>query len=164
MASVSTTTNVTTKFVEEVYLQTNYEPDLRQEADAMYNHFKTLLPDVIESSDGKKLVKQYTTLASTVSTEGTFNDLIKIIWRMVKEMGGTAQYKLCLFFLGVGTVYSVIEKKASGRPVEVWLKKVEKWLGNQLTIGGKGVAGEGEGSVNDRIQRFFSTPYLHDFD
>ena len=45
-----------------------------------------------------------------------------------------------------------------------WIQKIETWLGKQLTIGGKGVTGEGEGSVHDRLQRFFSTPYLHDFD
>ena len=47
---------------------------------------------------------------------------------------------------------------------KAWIEKIETWLGKQLTIGGKGVTGEGEGSVHDRLQRFFSTPYLHDFD
>ena len=154
----------TESFIDEVYNSTSYGETWEEEAKTVFTYIKQLTSSVMGSTDGKKIVKQYTTLAATISTEGTFNDMIKIIWRMVKEMGGAPQYKLCLFFLGLGTIYSALEKKADSRPIQTWRCRVVKWLGTQLTSGGKGVAGEGEGSVNDRIQRFFSTPYLHDFD
>ena len=84
---------------------------------------------------------------------------------MTKSMSGTPEHKLSLFVLGSGVVCSALQGSANVNPkAQDWIAGVEKWLGTQLTIGGKGCAGEGEGSVHDRIHRFLSTPYLHDFD
>ena len=97
--------------------------------------------------------------------ETGFRDVIKIIWRMTKVMSGAAQHRLCLFMLGCGAVCGSMKASGTARPAAAdWIRAVEAWLGTQLTIGGKGCTGEGEGSVDDRIQRFMSTPYLHDFD
>ncbi len=68
---------------------------------------------------------------------------------------------MVLFTLAVLWYISTSPLAAQSKP---WVSKLEAWLGKQLTIGGKGVTGEGEGTVFDRTQRFFSTPYLHDFD
>ncbi len=168
-------------------------------------------------------------LASTVTAEGPLRDMIKIIWRMVKPMSGTAEYKLGLFFTASGTcknyicttspmfqlfprpfqIHSMSVQWSSGfspiifllffplKPLSLphnlpptsstfpwpppslhtlariyfsffqsikfylnvsvlhqlkasalgkhsadWIVKIETWLGNQITIGGKGCTGE----------------------
>ena len=122
------------------------------------------MPQTIQSNEGKKLIQKLFMLGRTVSTEGTFKDMIKIIWRMVKPMSGSPVDKICFCFICISTVAVVIRSGTNANHVDAWMETIAKWLGKQLTIGGKGCAGEGEGSANDRIRRFFSTPYLHDFD
>ena len=83
---------------------------------------------------------------------------------MVKPMNGLPMYRLALLFLAIGAMIEVLASSAQSGSIPQWSARLAKWLGKQLTIGGKGVAGEGEGRVEKRIQLFFSTPYLHDYD
>ena len=62
-----------------------------------------MAPGVAKGAEGVKLVTKFQMLARTVSAEGPLRDMVKIIWRMVKPMSGTAEHKLCLFFTAVGT-------------------------------------------------------------
>ena len=147
---------ITLSLVDRTYQRTDYED--KHEADQVFAQLRAQLQATSESKDGQKLIQKFFFLAQTVSTEGTFHNMVKIVWRMVKDMSGTPLHRLSLFFISLGTLCATLNK------AEGWRDKVERWLGRQLTIGGKGCAGEGEGSVISRIQRFFSTPYLHDFD
>jgi len=90
--------------------------------------------------------------------------MVKIIWRMVKPISGPPMFRLALMFLAIGATIEVLLNGANSGSIAQWSQRLEKWLGKQLTIGGKGVAGEGEGQVEERVKRFFSTPYLHDYD
>ncbi len=58
---------------------------------------------VVKSAEGAKLVTKFKMLARTVSAEGPLRDMVKVIWRMVKQMSGNAEHKLKLFFIAVGT-------------------------------------------------------------
>ena len=152
------------EFCSNVFKHTHYEEELQNEATDVFSNIEKCISTMASSPDGLKLIQKYSVLASTISTQATFNDMVKIIWRIVKTtMSGGADDKLLLFILGIGTIVHSV-KKTRGDNVNQWVAKVELWLGDQLTIGGKGVTGDGEGSVSDRIRRFFSTPYLHDFD
>ena len=135
---------------------------LQDDAAEYFKQLQSALPAVLRGADGSKIATKMSMLSSTISTEGTFKDMVKILWRMIREMSGNGSTKLTLFFIGLGAMSSALERLQ--KPAAVWMPVIEKWLGTQLTIGGKGVTGEGEGSVQDRVHRFFSTPYLHDFD
>ena len=148
--------------VDSVYKHTNYED--AQDSEATFSKLKTDLPSTVLCPDGKKLVQKFSALSSTISTEGTYLDMVKIVWRMVKPMSGDPLHKLGLFFVALGTMNEVLKTMPIGNQSVAWRQRMEVWLGKQLTIGGKGVTGEGEGSVTERTRRFFSTPYLHDFD
>lgn len=136
----------------------------KQDAQLYFDQLKRELPVTAASPDGAKIIAKFTVLAKTATTEGTFKDMIKIIWRMIKPMTGTPLYRLTLVFLAIGAMCTSLASSSVRTGLPQWIENMETWLGKQLTIGGKGVAGEGEGTANDRVQRFFSTPYLHDFD
>ena len=136
----------------------------KKDAEETYACLRDDLPTIARSNDGQKVMKKFVVLAKTATNEATFNDMIKIIWRLVKPMTSSPLHRLSLFFLAVGAMCETLLSGPTGSSVSSWMDKFEKWLGEQLTIGGKGVTGDGEGSVTDRIQRFFSTPYLHDYD
>ena len=146
----------TLSIVDNTYQNTQYED--KQDAEQVFGQVKAHLQEAAQSEDGQKLIQKFFFLAKTVTTEGTFHDMVKVVWRMVKDMSGTPVHRLALFFISLGTLCATRDE------AQQWQGKVEAWLGRQLTIGGKGCTGEGEGSVTSRIQRFFSTPYLHDFD
>ncbi|KAI0212924.1 hypothetical protein LSAT2_002096, partial [Lamellibrachia satsuma] len=57
-----------------------------------------------------------------------------------------------------------LSKSRPIKDISSWTDRFVEWLGKQLTTGGKGAVGEGEGTVADRMLRFFTNPYLHDFD
>ena len=162
MAVPATVVPTTLTFFDNVYSQTEYED--KADADAIFSAMRDDLPRVATSPEGSKLIIKFVALSRTVTAEGPLKDMVKIIWRMVKPMSGSAPYKLCLFYLSVGTVLDYLKISHLRGVSGPWVEGVERWLGKQLTIGGKGVTGEGEGSVEDRLKRFFSTPYLHDFD
>lgn len=159
------TSNVTTQtkqFVDNVYKQTHYNSSLEAEAEQIYHKLIAFIPAICQSGDGQKLVQKYIMLGRTVRTEGMFQDMVKIIWRMVKEIPAqNSVHRLGLFVIAINAMGESLPVKEQ---LGAWQLRLEKWLGNQLTIGGKGCTGDGEGSVTDRIQRFFNTPYLHDFD
>lgn len=136
----------------------------KDDATVYFDHLKSQIPIVAVTSDGKKMMSKFTILAKTATNESTFKDMVKIIWRMVKTISGTPPFRLSLMFLGIGAMCRSLASSSLGDQLPEWVINLEDWMGKQLTIGGKGVAGEGEGTANERIQRFFSTPYLHDFD
>ena len=135
---------------------TSFEESLN--ASSVFNDLRSDIVTATDTTEGQKLIQKFFFLGKTVTTEGTFYDMVKIAWRMVKEAPETPVRKISLFFISIGTMCTTLPA------TEEWRPKLEAWLGRQLTIGGKGCAGEGEGSVMDRLKRFFSTPYLHDFD
>ena len=151
----------TKEILESVYKASSYEEELKQEAQQTFSKLSSFLPAMAKSADGQKLVTKFTGLGSTALTEGMFQDMVKIIWRMIKDAPAqNSVHRFGLFLLAIGaTCHSC---KAENK--EEWQRNIEKWLGIQVTIGGKGCTGDGEGNVADRMQRFFSTPYLHDFD
>lgn len=153
---------VTLQLLDSVYQHTAYEDP--QDAQAMFAQLRANMPSITNCPDGKKLVQKFCVLSRTISTEGTFMDMVKIIWRMVKTMQGNALHKLGLFLVALSTLCESLKTLPVSGQSGVWRQKTEVWLGKQLTIGGKGVTGEGEGTAIDRVSRFFSTPYLHDFD
>lgn len=148
--------------VDKVFQNTEYE-DV-EAAEQFFQQLKEEIPRTAIGSDGLKIINKFTALGKTATTEGTFQDMIKIIWRVVKPMSGSPSYRLTLFFLALGAMCLTLESSAISKALPTWMETLETWLAKQVTIGGKGVAGEGEGTVSDRVQRFFSTPYLHDFD
>ena len=156
---------VTTKtFLKNTQKHTAYEDPVSDEANQLFSQLQQELPQIYASAEGQKLVQKYSMLGKTVTAEGPFLDMVKIVWRMVKTMGGSPLYRLSLFLIGIGTLIDTVRSSPFGANCHTWEERVEKWLGTQLTIGGKGCTGEGEGPVISRVQRFFSTPYLHDFD
>ena len=138
--------------------------DDKEDAETSFAQLRSSLPSVAQSPDGAKIIQKFAVLGKTATTEANFNDMVKIIWRVVKPMNGAPMHRLALFFLAIGAVVDSLAKGSLAETSKLWLPRLEKWLGTQLTIGGKGVAGEGEGKVVERVQRFFSTPYLHDYD
>ena len=102
-------------------------------------------------------------LGKTATTAENFKDMVKIVWRVVKSIEGSPMHRLALFFLSVGAVVETVRgtqgTSGGGLAEGVWRSGWAK----QLTVGGKGV-GEGEGRIVTRVQQFFSTPYLHEFD
>ena len=148
-------------FLQQVYKYTSYEDELKQEAEDTFTKLSTFLPAMANTGEGSKLITKFTNLGTTAMTEGMFQDMVKIIWRMIKGVPAqNSVHRFGLFAIAIGaTCHSC---KATQK--EEWQKNIAIWLGNQVTIGGKGCTGDGEGNVADRMQRFFSTPYLHDFD
>ena len=145
-----------------VYKNTAYED--KADAHRTFLQLRAELHRTVASTEGQKLIRKFDILARTVSTEGTFNDMVKIIWRVAKGMGGTIHHKFCLLVIGVSIVCVSLAKSRPIRDIASWTDRFETWLGKQLTNGGRGAMGEGEGTVADRMQRFFTNPYLHDFD
>ena len=133
------------------------------EAKSLFMQLDSNLGEILLTPDGKIVTQKFSVLARTVKQGETFKDMVKIIWRMVRTIYGTSIYKLGLLFLGLSAMCCSLSKLQTS-DLNSWIANLEEWLGNQLTIGGKGVAGEGEGTAEERINRFFSTPYLHDFD
>ena len=107
--------------------------------------------------------KSYNLGMAVISVE-SLNDMVKIVWRMVKENGRSTENMLCLFVIGISAVLAAAKLRLCVDNVSTWEENCIQYLSKQLSIGGKGVTGEGEGSVQDRMKRFFNTPYLHDFD
>ena len=147
--------------VARVYQYTRYNDD---DAEGIYQKIKLDIPNCLETPEGKHIHRKYMALSGAVVSEATYQDMVKILWRMVKPTFGTPDQKLCLLLVGLGTLNHRVRSSRNAKQCESWIEGVECWLGKQLTIGGKGITGEGEGTVHDRIQRFFTTPYLHDFD
>ena len=141
---------------------TKYEE--HSEAKCIFDEVERRLP-LIAANDKNaiEVSAKFFSFASSVSNKETFKDMIKILWRTVKVKSGQPQYKLCLFLVGMSSLIKGVNTSFN-KDIEDWVKGIAQWLGNQLTIGGKGITGEGEGKVVDRINRFFLTPYLHDFD
>ncbi|XP_035682499.1 uncharacterized protein LOC118419937 isoform X1 [Branchiostoma floridae] len=152
------------KLLDSVFAATDFEDT--DDAQKTFTNIRSELPKTAMSADGAKLVQKFASLGSAATAESTYMDMIKIIWRTVRLTPGTSFVRLQLFFLAIGAMTVSVRKSpnVSDDVLESWLQKVEVWLGRQLTSGGKGCVDGGEGSVNDRIDRFFSTPYLHDFD
>ncbi|XP_019646828.1 PREDICTED: uncharacterized protein LOC109487282 [Branchiostoma belcheri] len=152
------------KLLDRVFAKTDFED--KDDAQQTFAHVHSELPKTAASPDGVKLVQKFASLGSAATVESTFLDMIKIIWRTVRLTPGTSVVRIQLFFLAIAAMMVSVLKSpnVSDDLLETWLHKVEVWLGRQLTSGGKGCVDGGEGSVNDRLDRFFSTPYLHDFD
>lgn len=146
----------TLSLVENTYKNTSYENTV--EAEEAFTLLRKDITVAAQSVEGQKLIQKFFFMGKTVTTESAFHDMVKIIWRMVKEQEGSPLRKLSFIFICLGTLCSTLPAS------DKWRNKIESWLGRQLTIGGKGCTGEGEGSVMDRFKRFLSTPYLHDFD
>ena len=150
------------QLLDSVYKHTAYED--KCDAQQTFMQLRIELQRTAASAEGQKLIQKFDMLARTVSTEGTFNDMVKIIWRVAKGMGGTIHHKFSLLVIGVSIVCVSLTNSRPVEDISSWTDRFVKWLGKQLTTGGKGAVGEGEGSVGDRMQRFFTNPYLHDFD
>ncbi|XP_078603000.1 uncharacterized protein LOC144877028 isoform X1 [Branchiostoma floridae x Branchiostoma japonicum] len=152
------------KLLDRVFAATDFEDT--DDAQKTFTNIRSELPKTATSADGVKLVQKFVSLGSAATAESTYMDMIKIIWRTVRLTPGTSLVRLQLFFLAIGAMTVSVRKSpnVSDDVLESWLQKVEVWLGRQLTSGGKGCVDGGEGSVNARIDRFFNTPYLHDFD
>lgn len=155
---------VSVLILDRVYEKTSYPDSYKEEAEAVFGAIKSYLP-LIASKDkqGIEVVNKFSSFANSVSDQDGFKDMIKIIWRTIKVKAGQPQYKLSLFLIAIAVIVQNISPTYNNC-IDEWVTFIIQWLGNQLTIGGKGVVGEGEGSVVERISRFFCTPYLHDFD
>lgn len=151
-------------FFEQVYQHTSYEEycDGRQIFDGIIQS----IPDVVlRNPEGLEVISKFQALTTSVTGVAQFKNMVKVLWRFVKGKYASPEHKLTLMNLGVITmVLCLKEKPRTKGQVTEWRDDIAKWQGNQLTIGGKGCTGEGEGDVTQRMARFFQTPYLHDFD
>ena len=153
---------VSVLLLKNVLSHTSYEDN--GEATSVFSEIECRLPDIAERDiNGSELVSKFTLFGQVVATQESFKDMIKIIWRTVKAKSGQPQYKLSLFIIAMAALLQGINSKYNVH-VDDWVQYISKWLGNQLTIGGKGVTGNGQGNVVERMSQFFLTPYLHDFD
>ncbi|XP_066285865.1 uncharacterized protein [Branchiostoma lanceolatum] len=152
------------RLLDRVFAATDFEDT--DDAQKTFTHIRSELRRTATGPDGAKLVQKFASLGGAATAESTFMDMIKIIWRTVRLTPGNSLVRIQLFFLAIaGMTVSVLKSPSVADDVlESWLQKVEVWLGRQLTSGGKGCVDGGEGRVGERIDRFFSTPYLHDFD
>lgn len=149
--------------LDKTYLATRYTDT--EDAEVTFKAIKKHLTMVAQYDDSSiKTWKKFSNLGKSVFSCSSLNDLVKIIWRMAKEKGGQPHHMLCTFIIGLGAIIFTVRGSQPKEKTEHWEDACLKWLGNQLTIGGKGVTGEGEGTVLERIKCFFMTPYLHDFD
>lgn len=147
--------------------QTYHATSITDEEDARlaFERCKEQLRDITTDEQYTlTLWKKYCVLGMTVFSCSALNDMVKIVWRMVRDMGGSPEKMLCLFMLGIAAILETQRSRQGEDTVETWEKRCISWLGRQITIGGKGVVGDGDGSTVERIQSFFTTPYLHDFD
>ncbi|ELU02653.1 hypothetical protein CAPTEDRAFT_199625 [Capitella teleta] len=125
----------TLKIFEKTMKMTSFENSL--DAATTFDQLRSDITIAPKSPEGQKLIQKFFFLGKTVTTEGTFNDMVKIAWRMVKEIPQCPLRKMSLLFLSIGTLCT------TARASEVWSGKIENWLGNQLTTGGKGCTGHG---------------------
>ena len=148
--------------LNQIFLNTKYEDD--HTAKAIFDEIQGMLPLIAtEDNYGIEIGLKFASFGNTVTNLGTFKDMIKIIWRTVKNKAGQPQYKLSLFIVAMASLIKSINSRYN-QVLDDWVQCIIRWLGNQLTIGGKGVVGEGQGTVISRMNQFFLTPYLHDFD
>lgn len=149
--------------LEQTHLATSI-PD-EEDARSAFERCEEQLRDITtDEQNTSTLWKKYCVLGMTVFSCSALNDMVKIVWRMVKDIGGSPEKMLCLFMLGIAAILETQRARQGEDTVRAWEKRCISWLGRQITIGGKGVTGDGDGSTVDRIQSFFNTPYLHDFD
>ena len=151
-------------FFEEIYQHTTYE-DI-DDGRAVFDEIKEAIPDIVlRHPDGLEVISKFQALSSPVTGVIQFKNMVKIIWRFVKGKYAAPEHKLTLMNLAIITMVLCLKGKPRTKgQVLKWKDDIAKWQGVQLTIGGKGVTGEGEGDVRQRMARFFQTPYLHDFD
>ena len=158
----SSLVKVSLLLLNQIFINTNFEDT--EQAKAIFTEIQSRLP-LIASQDkyGIEIGAKFLSFASAVNSKAAFKDMIKIIWRTVKTKAGQPQYKLCLFIVAMASLVQGISSSFN-KDIDGWVEFILQWLGNQLTIGGQGVTGTGQGKVVDRINQFFLTPYLHDFD
>ena len=162
MESTDSLIKVSSLLLNQVFLNTNYENN--DEAKLVYDEMQTRLQAIAtRDKQGIDVTSKFSSFASGVTSKDSLKDMIKIIWRTVKTKTGQPQYKLSLFILAMASLVRGINSTYN-RYIDAWVDGMVRWLGNQLTIGGKGVIGDGKGSVVERMNQFFATPYLHDFD
>lgn len=153
----------TSSFLDNVIKRTTLLDAL--DAAITFAEVKEYLARIVKDDPGVlKIWNKVCALAVTVFSASSLNDMVKIVWRIVKDNGGNSKHMICCFCIGVTAILVTARERQSLEDVDNWQRKCEEWMGTQLTIGGKGVTGDGEGSTSDRISRFFNTPYLHDFD
>jgi len=146
----------------QIYINTKFEDN--EQAKIVFDEIQSRLPLIAtQDKHGVEIGAKFSSFANAVNSKGAFKDMIKIIWRTVKTKAGQPQYKLCLFIVAMASLIRGISS-AFNKDLDNWVEFIIQWLGNQLTIGGQGVTGVGQGKVIDLINQFFLTPYLHDFD
>ena len=156
-------TDVAAVFVlQEIWKKTKFQN--KKESEFVLNEIQKRLPLIVKTdSEGIALNTRFASLANTITSQKNFQDMTKIAWRMAKSKSGQPQYKLSLLIVAMAAMITHLREKHFEN-CESWFSGVFAWLGHQLTIGGKGVTGDGEGNVIERLNSFFQTPYLHDFD
>ena len=151
-------------FFEQVYQHTTYEEYCNGRD--VFDSIIESIPDVVfRNPEGLEVISKFQALSTSITGVAQFKNMVKVLWRFVKSKYAPAQHKLTLMNLGIITMVLCLKGKARTKDKVVeWCADIAKWQGIQLTIGGKGCTGEGEGDALQRMERFFQTPYLHDFD
>ena len=154
-------------FLRVTYASTSYDEYSSADGRQLFQAMMLSCQSSDESTECQETIRKFQKLsAGAISQRAQYREIVKVVWRYVQKLSvADQQRRLFLMCMAVSTV-TVESRRTAGRPVCVdkWRDEVAKWLGEQLTCGGKGVVDVGEGCARERLERFFSTPYLHDFD
>ena len=139
-------------FIDQVFQNTSYD-EVSSDGKQLFEQltYKSQMLD----DEAKKIVKKFQSLATTVSEVQQYHTMLKVIWRYIRALPASPTHKLFLMVLAFCSLKVSVCLKVKNEIVDGWRNKVAVWLGTQLTSGGQGIIGSGEGSAIDRVERFF---------